>query len=64
MEKLTPNEWRRARNKTIEDCARAIGVAPATWSKWEKRPSLIPIGKAEEFCSFIGMPAEAVSFLP
>lgn len=64
MEKFTPNEWRRARSKTIEDCAKAIGVSPVTWSKWEKRPSLIPIGKAEKFCTFIGITVDAVSFLP
>lgn len=64
MDKFTPFEWRKVRNKTIEDCAKALDVSPVTWSKWEKQPSLIPIGKAEEFCKFIGVAAGDVSFLP
>lgn len=64
MEKLTPAEWRKAKDKTIVDCAVALNIAPMTWRKWEQQPSLIPIGKAEEFCQFLGIDASVVCFLP
>lgn len=64
MEKLTPLEWRKAKSKTVVDCAEALNVSPMTWRKWEQQPSLIPMGKAEEFCQFLGISAELVCFLP
>ena len=64
MEKLTPMQWRKAKNKTIIDCAEALNVAPMTWRKWEQMPSLIPIGKADEFCRFLELDRETVCFLP
>ena len=64
MEKLTPMEWRKAKSKTIIDCATDLNISPMTWRKWETQPSLIPIGKAEEFCQFLGVDKSLVCFLP
>lgn len=64
MEKLTPMEWRKAKGKSIEDCAKALNMSPITWRKWELQPSLFRIGKAEEFCRFLGIDFSAISFLP
>ena len=64
MEQLTPLEWRKAKEKTIIDCAQALEISPTTWRKWEQTPSLIPIGKAEEFCRFLGVESKYVCFLP
>ncbi len=64
MDALTPIEWRKAKSKTIEDCAKALSISPTTWRKWEQQPSLIPIGKAEDFCQFLGIDKTQVCFLP
>ena len=60
--KLTLEEWRRAKNKSQESVATALGVHVNTYRRWEDNPGEIKIDKAVQIADFLGISLDDIIF--
>ena len=61
---LTLAEWRRAKNISQSDMAKACGVHTNTYQHWEKKPSNISIINAEKIADRLGIAVSDIIFSP
>ena len=59
---LTVREWRRVREVTQEFMANSLGIHVNTYQRWEDSPEKIPIAKAVEIASLLGVSMDDISF--
>ena len=59
---LTLREWRRAKDISQEEIAKALGVHVNTYSAWEKDSGKIPIGKALLIAEILGVQFDEIIF--
>lgn len=62
MEVRTIRQIRLAKELSQETVAKACDVHVNTYIAWEKRPEIIPIGKAITLCRFLNVNIESISF--
>lgn len=60
--KQTIRAWRLAKEITVEQIASAAKVHPNTYRGWEKRPEMIPVGKAYEIAAFLNLNIAEIDF--
>ena len=62
MDIKTIRQMRLAKEITQEEMAKACDVHVNTYISWEKKPEIIPVGKAIIICNTLGVDIGAVSF--
>lgn len=62
--KLSLGEWRRARNKSQDEMARACGVHLNTYRKWEENPANIKYDKMLIIVDALNISLDDVFFAP
>ena len=62
MENMTLKQWRRVKDLTIEEMAKACGVHPNTYAAWERNPDKVRIGDAVKVASILGVDVDAIFF--
>ncbi len=62
-ERLTLRQWRLAREVSIEQMAKSLGIHPNTYAAWEQEPEKIPVGKAIKITQLLDVRMEDL-FLP
>ena len=62
-EKLTLRQWRLAREVSMDQMAKGLGIHPNTYAAWEQEPEKIPIGKALKITQLLDIRLEDL-FLP
>lgn len=62
MVTLTPRMWRLAKELTIADMSKALGVHPNTYAKWEKHPERISFAVAEKIATIFDVPMSNIEF--
>ena len=62
-ERLTLRQWRLAREVSIEQMAKSLGIHPNTYAAWEQEPEKIPVGKAIQISQLLDVRMEDL-FLP
>lgn len=62
MEVKTIRQMRLAKEITQNDMAKACNVHVNTYIAWEKKPEIIPVGKAIIICNELDVEIGAVSF--
>lgn len=60
--KLKLEEWRRAKNKSQETIANALGVHVNTYRRWEDNPGEIKIDKAVQIADLLGIDLDDIIF--
>lgn len=60
--KLKLEEWRRAKNKSQEAIANALGVHVNTYRRWEDNPGEIKIDKAVQIADLLGIDLDDIIF--
>ena len=55
--------WRKAKGYTQAEMAEKLGLPTVTYSRWEKNPKKIPISKAFEAASVLGVSVNDIIFL-
>lgn len=60
--KLKLEEWRRAKNKSQEAIASALGVHVNTYRRWEDNPGEIKIDKAVQIADLLGIDLDDIIF--
>lgn len=60
--KLTLAQWRRAKNITQEEMAKACGVHINTYRNWERSPTEIKIGNLEILVKQLGIEVSDIDF--
>ena len=58
----TLKEAREARGIKQNAVANALDITRQTYAKYEDKPYLMPVGKAEAACSFIGVDISDIFF--
>ena len=61
---LRIDEWRRAKNITQKEMAKALGISLPTYLRLEKNPSEIKIETAYKIAKILGVAFEDIIFLP
>lgn len=64
MEAMTIRQIRRAKDVTQQEMADFLGVHVNTYAEWEKNPGNIAISIAMTICEKLGVPFDAIIFLP
>ena len=62
-EKLTLRQWRLAREVSMDQMAKGLGIHPNTYAAWEQEPEKIPIGTALKITQLLDIRLEDL-FLP
>ena len=62
MDRMTMRQWRRLKELTIEDMAKACGVHPNTYAAWERSPERVKIGDAVKVAEILGVDIDAIFF--
>lgn len=62
-ERLTLRQWRLAREVSIEQMAKSLGIHPNTYAAWEQKPEKIPVGEAIKITQLLDVRMEDL-FLP
>lgn len=60
--KRTLEEWRAFRGLTRQKAAKAVGVHPTTWSKWEANPSCLKVSEAAKVAEVFGCETREIIF--
>ena len=60
--KLSLDEWRRARNKSQDEMARACGVHINTYRKWEENPANIKYDKMMTIVEVLNISLDDIFF--
>ncbi len=58
----TIKQARRLRDFTQDEMAELLGVSRYIYLSYEKRPSTIPIGMAQKFCSIVNLSIDDIFF--
>ena len=61
---LTLAEWRRAKNISQEEMAKACGIHINTYRRWEENPTEIRICYADKMAERLGVNISDIIFLP
>lgn len=56
----TLREWRKMKDKTIIQMAKALNVTPKTYMTWERCPARIKIGSLVTICNVLNLQPENV----
>ncbi|MCF0127432.1 MAG: helix-turn-helix transcriptional regulator [Pseudobutyrivibrio sp.] len=59
---LTLKQWRLAKEISIQDMAKAVGVSHVTYSNMEKEPDTFTIGVAKKAVEYLEIDMEDVIF--
>lgn len=62
-ERLTLRQWRLAREVSMDQMAKSLGIHPNTYAAWEQEPEKIPVGKAIKITQLLDVRMEDL-FLP
>lgn len=63
MAVLTLRQWRRVKEISVADMAKALDVHRNTYNKWEENPGKVTIENAHRIADVLDIPIEAIDFL-
>lgn len=60
---VSPKQARLLCEKSQKEIAEMLGVHRDTYTKWEKNPDAMPVGKAKEFAVIVGREVDEIFFI-
>jgi len=60
---FTLRQWRRAKEITVAEMAKALDIHPNTYIKWEENPGMVTMKNAHKIAEILEVRIEAIDFL-
>lgn len=59
---FTLRQWRKAKEISVANMAKALDIHPNTYSKWEEDPGMITMRNARRIADVLEIKVEAIDF--